>query len=918
MNIFAKIFGSSNERTIRKLRKVVAKINALEPQFEKMKDEELRAKTDELRKRVKDGEKLEDLIPEAFANVREASKRVLHMRHFDVQLMGGIVLNSRQIAEMKTGEGKSLTATLPAYLNALTGKGVHIVTVNDYLASRDAEWSKPLFEFLGMTVSCNTNGLDAEAKRAAYACDILYGTNNEFGFDYLRDNLAYSKEQRVQRPLYYALVDEVDSVLIDEARTPLIISGPSEDSSELYRKVDKVIPNLKQQDKEDSETYHGDGDYTIDLKTKQTYLTEHGQIYVEKLLQEAGLLGENDSLFATNNMMILHHVMQALRAHVLFHRDVDYIVQNGEVVIVDEQTGRTMPGRRWSEGLHQAIEAKEGVKINAENQTLASITFQNYFRLYEKLAGMTGTADTEAYEFQQIYGLNTVVIPTNRPMIRIDYPDAIYLDDEDKYEAVVKDVVQEVGKGRPVLIGTVSVENSEKLSRFLDAKGIKHEVLNAKNHAREAEIIAQAGAPKSVTIATNMAGRGTDIVLGGNWQQQVKHLENPTEEQIEEIKKEWQKRHDEVVKAGGLHIIGTERHESRRIDNQLRGRSGRQGDPGSSRFYISFDDSLMKRFVDTEKMKRLFQRIGMQKGDAIENRMVTRSIENAQRKVEARNFDIRKNLIEFDDVANAQRKVIYQQRNSLLDGDDESQVIHDIMYDVINDYVSQFIPPQSLEETWKLPELEEGLRRNFSLDAPVREWLKADDKMFEETLREKIVDLARANFKQKCDLIGKESTIALQKTVMLQCLDQLWKEHLAGMDYLRQGINLRGYAQRNPKFEYKQESFRMFENMLNLYKQRVVQIFCNIQIRSPEEVQQAEEERQRNAQALERKQQQNAAGEGAPEPEDEGEGNEGQGGEQPQPRQNVTVRRAYPKVGRNDPCPCGSGKKYKDCHGRLH
>ena len=916
MNIFAKIFGSSNERTIRKLRKVVAKINALEPQFEKMKDEELRAKTDELRKRVKDGEKLEDLIPEAFANVREASKRVLHMRHFDVQLMGGIVLNSRQIAEMKTGEGKSLTATLPAYLNALTGKGVHIVTVNDYLASRDAEWSKPLFEFLGMTVSCNTNGLDAEAKRAAYACDILYGTNNEFGFDYLRDNLAYSKEERGERARYYARGDEVDSVLIDEARTPLIISGPSEDSSELYRKVDKVIPNLKQQDKEDSETYHGDGDYTIDLKTKQTYLTEHGQIYVEKLLQEAGLLGENDSLFATNNMMILHHVMQALRAHVLFHRDVDYIVQNGEVVIVDEQTGRTMPGRRWSEGLHQAIEAKEGVKINAENQTLASITFQNYFRLYEKLAGMTGTADTEAYEFQQIYGLNTVVIPTNRPMIRIDYPDAIYLDDEDKYEAVVKDVVQEVGKGRPVLIGTVSVENSEKLSRFLDAKGIKHEVLNAKNHAREAEIIAQAGAPKSVTIATNMAGRGTDIVLGGNWQQQIKHLENPTAEQIEEIKKEWQKRHDEVVKAGGLHIIGTERHESRRIDNQLRGRSGRQGDPGSSRFYISFDDSLMKRFVDTEKMKRLFQRIGMQKGDAIENRMVTRSIENAQRKVEARNFDIRKNLIEFDDVANAQRKVIYQQRNSLLDGDDESQVIHDIMYDVINDYVSQFIPPQSLEETWKLPELEEGLRRNFSLDAPVREWLKADDKMFEETLREKIVDLARDNFKKKCELIGMESTIALQKTVMLQCLDQLWKEHLAGMDYLRQGINLRGYAQRNPKFEYKKESFRMFENMLNLYKQRVVQIFCNIQIRSPEEVQQAEEERQRNAQALERRQQENAAGEGAPEPEEEG--NAGEGSAQPQPKQNMTVRRAYPKVGRNDPCPCGSGKKYKDCHGRLH
>ena len=916
MNIFAKIFGSSNERTIRKLRKVVAKINALEPQFEQMKDEELRAKTDELRKRVADGEKLEDLIPEAFANVREASKRVLYMRHFDVQLMGGIVLNSRQIAEMKTGEGKSLTATLPAYLNALTGKGVHIVTVNDYLASRDAEWSKPLFEFLGMTVSCNTNGLDAESKRAAYACDVLYGTNNEFGFDYLRDNLAYSKEQRVQRPLYYALVDEVDSVLIDEARTPLIISGPSEDSSELYRKVDKIIPNLKQQDKEDSETYHGEGDYTIDLKTKQTYLTEHGQIYVEKLLQEAGLLGENDSLFATNNMMILHHVMQALRAHVLFHRDVDYIVQNGEVVIVDEQTGRTMPGRRWSEGLHQAIEAKEGVKINAENQTLASITFQNYFRLYEKLAGMTGTADTEAYEFQQIYGLNTVVIPTNKPMIRIDYPDAIYLDDEDKYEAVVKDVVQEVGKGRPVLIGTVSVENSEKLSRFLDAKGIKHEVLNAKNHAREAEIIAQAGAPKSVTIATNMAGRGTDIVLGGNWQQQVKHLENPTEEQIAEIKKEWQKRHDEVVKAGGLHIIGTERHESRRIDNQLRGRSGRQGDPGSSRFYISFDDSLMKRFIDTEKMKRIFKRIGMQKGDVIENRMVTRSIENAQRKVEARNFDIRKNLIEFDDVSNAQRKVIYQQRNSLLDGEDESQVIHDIMYDVINDYVSQFIPPQSLEETWQLPELEEGLRRNFSLDAPVREWLKADDKMFEETLREKIVDLARDNFKKKCELIGMESTIALQKTVMLQCLDQLWKEHLAGMDYLRQGINLRGYAQRNPKFEYKKESFRMFENMLNLYKQRVVQIFCNIQIRSPEEVQQAEEERQRNAQALERRQQENAAGEGAPEPEEEG--NAGEGSAQPQPKQNMTVRRAYPKVGRNDPCPCGSGKKYKDCHGRLH
>ena len=905
-NLLTRIVGSSNDRTLKKLRKIVKQINAMEPTFESLSDADLKAKTVEFRTRLEKGETLEQLLPEAFATVREASKRVFGMRHFDVQLMGGMVLNNNQIAEMKTGEGKTLTATLPAYLNALTGRGVHVVTVNDYLAKRDADWNRPLFEYLGLTVGCNLPGMDHEQKREAYAMDITYGTNNEFGFDYLRDNMAFAPEQRVQRPLFYALVDEVDSVLIDEARTPLIISGAAEDSSELYIKMNKIIPLLKKQDKEDSEEYQGDGHYTVDEKARQAYLTENGQIYVEELLKQNGMMAEQDSLFSAGNITLLHHVNAALRAHTLFERNVDYIVKDGEIVIVDEHTGRTMQGRRWSEGLHQAIEAKEGVRIQNENQTLASITFQNYFRIYEKLAGMTGTADTEAFEFQQIYGLNTVVLPTNRPMIRKDSGDLVYLTAEEKYAAIVQDIKDRVAEGRPVLVGTISIENSELLSGILEKQGIKHQVLNAKFHAMEADIVAQAGRPGAVTIATNMAGRGTDIVLGGNMQAAIAKLENPTPEQIEAVKVEWQKLHDEVIAAGGLHIIGTERHESRRIDNQLRGRSGRQGDPGSSRFYLSMEDTLMRIFA-SDRVTGMMKKLGMEYGEAIEHPWVSKAIENAQRKVEGRNFDIRKNLLEFDDVANDQRKVIYEQRNELLDAANISETIQVIRGDVLNAVISEYILPQSLDETWDIKGLEQRLLGDFALELPISQWLAEDDKLYEELLRERIVAEAEAIYARKRELVGEEVMQHFEKSVMLQTLDSLWKEHLAAMDHLRQGIHLRGYAQKNPKQEYKRESFELFTQLLETLKQEVVGVLSRVQVQ--EQDVDAIEQQRRRAEAAPRTythaEASAMAEEEAPEQAE------------PEAAPATPFVRAGDKVGRNDPCPCGSGKKFKQCHGRL-
>ncbi|KAE9634611.1 preprotein translocase subunit SecA [Aeromonas veronii] len=901
--LLTKIIGSRNDRTLKALRKIVKQINAMEPQFEALSDAELQAKTAEYRQRLEQGETLEQLLPEAFATVREASKRVFGMRHFDVQLIGGMVLNSNRIAEMKTGEGKTLTATLPAYLNALSGRGVHVVTVNDYLAKRDAEANRPLFSFLGMTVACNVPGMDASQKRDAYAADITYGTNNEFGFDYLRDNMAFSPEQRVQRPLNYALVDEVDSVLIDEARTPLIISGPAEDSSELYIRVNKLIPLLVKQDKEDTEEYTGDGHYTVDEKNRQALLTENGQIFVEELLKKEGLLDENDSLFSATNISLLHHVNAGLRAHTLFERNVDYIVQKDEIVIVDEHTGRTMPGRRWSDGLHQAVEAKEGVKIQNENQTLASITFQNYFRLYNKLAGMTGTADTEAFEFQQIYGLDTVVIPTNKPMVRKDMGDLVYLTANEKYAAIVKDIRECVERGQPVLVGTVSIENSELLSGILNKEKIPHQVLNAKFHAMEAEIVAQAGQTGAVTIATNMAGRGTDIVLGGNWQAEIAKLENPTEAQVAELKAAWQVRHDAVLAAGGLHIIGTERHESRRIDNQLRGRSGRQGDPGSSRFYLSMEDTLMRIFA-SDRVTGMMKKLGMEEGEAIEHPWVTKAIENAQRKVEGRNFDIRKSLLEFDDVANDQRKVVYEQRNELLDTNDISETIHVIRDDVYGAVIDEYIPPQSLEEMWDVPGLEARLKADFALDLPLQQWLAEDDKLYEEKLRERILDEATKLYAHKEELVGKEVLRNFEKAVMLQTLDGLWKEHLAAMDHLRQGIHLRGYAQKNPKQEYKRESFDLFTQMLETLKRDVVSILSRVQVQE-RDVEAMEEQQRQQAEAAPRTYTHAAAESQLA--DEQAAGEEG----------HTTFVRDEQKVGRNDPCPCGSGKKYKHCHGQL-
>ena len=898
-SILRKVFGSRNDRLLKKLRKNVDAINALEAEFEKLSDEALKAKTDEFKARIEKGETLDDILVEAFATVREASKRVYGMRHFDVQMLGGQVLHQGKISEMRTGEGKTLTATLPTYLNALSGKGVHVVTVNDYLARRDAEWSNQLFTYLGMRVGCNVPGMSPQQKREAYQADVTYGTNNEFGFDYLRDNMAFSPQDRVQRPLNYAVVDEVDSILIDEARTPLIISGQAEDSSELYRRINTIIPKLVQQEKEDEEGQEGDGDYTIDLKAKQIHLTERGQIHVEEILQQEGMLPEGESLFAAGNISLLHHINAALRAHKLFAKDVDYIVKEDQIVIVDEHTGRTMEGRRWSEGLHQAVEAKEGVRIQNENQTLASITFQNYFRLYNKLAGMTGTADTEAFEFNHIYGLETVVIPTNRPMQRKDMADLIYLTAEEKYEAIVEDIKECVKRGQPTLVGTVSIENSELISRILKKSKIPHKVLNAKFHEHEADIVAQAGKPGAVTIATNMAGRGTDIVLGGNWQAEVEKLENPTEAQIEKIKAEWKESHDAVLASGGLHIIGTERHESRRIDNQLRGRSGRQGDPGSSRFYLSLDDALMRIFA-SEKMGNMMKRLGMERGEAIEHPWVTRAIENAQRKVEGRNFDIRKQLLEYDDVANDQRKVIYEQRNELLDEGDISETIAAIREDVISSVVDEYIPPQSLEEMWDVSGLEERMRADFAVDLPIKTWLENDDKLYEEKLRERILAEVVDAYKQKEAVVGEQVLRQFEKAVMLQNLDSHWKEHLAAMDHLRQGIHLRGYAQKNPKQEYKRESFALFSQMLEALKVEVITILARVKVQAEEDVQKVEEQR-RQADDVPKNFEHEEANATPEEASD---------------KVRTQVREGA-KVGRNDPCPCGSGKKYKQCHGKL-
>ena len=908
LKLLTKVFGSRNERVLKMMRKRVERINALEQQIEALTDAELKAKTTEFKQKIAEGAKLDDILEEAFAVVREASKRVFGMRHFDVQLIGGMVLNERCIAEMRTGEGKTLTATLPAYLNALTGKGVHVVTVNDYLAQRDAENNRPLFEFLGLSVGINLPNMPPHMKREAYNADITYGTNNEYGFDYLRDNMVFTKDSRVQRPLHYALVDEVDSILIDEARTPLIISGQAEDSSDRYVSIDKIIPYLIQQEKEDSDQFQGDGDFSIDEKTRQANLTERGLVKVEELLIKNGIMKGDESLYAPSNIVLMHHVNAALRAHHLFHKDVDYIVRDNEIIIVDEHTGRTMDGRRWSDGLHQAVEAKEHVKIQNENQTLASITFQNYFRLYEKLAGMTGTADTEAFEFNQIYGLDTIVIPTNRPMVRKDKPDLVYMTEKEKINAIVTDVQACVERGQPVLVGTASIEKSELVSSAFKKAGIKHNVLNAKFHAQEAEIIAQAGSKGAVTIATNMAGRGTDIMLGGNWQSEIAKLEAPTPEDIEKAKQAWQAKHEEVIALGGLYILGTERHESRRIDNQLRGRAGRQGDPGASRFYLSLEDPLMRIFA-SDRVGNMMRKLGMQEGEAIEHPWVTKAIANAQKKVESRNFDIRKQLLEYDDVANDQRKAIYRQRNELLDNSDIKETIDSIRGDVFNTVIDQYIPPQSIEEMWDVKGLETALKSDFDLDLPITKWLDEEQNLHEETLRERILKIAQDTYIAKENTAGSEAFRQFEKSVMLQTLDTLWKEHLAAMDYLRQGIHLRGYAQKDPKQEYKRESFNMFARMLEALKYDVIGILSRVQIRSQEEVDEAERQRLAEMEKLMAKQQANHE-------EVTNMGSESK--EQSAGTSSQPIVRNQAKVGRNDPCPCGSGKKYKHCHGAVH
>ena len=895
-----KIFGTRNDRELKRMSKAVVRINALEEAMQALDDAALRAKTGEFRSRLGDGEKLEQLLPEVFAVVREAGVRALAMRHFDVQLIGGMALHDGKIAEMRTGEGKTLVATLPAYLNALPDHSVHLVTVNDYLAQRDAAWMGPLYEFLGLSVGVVRSGQSTEDKKAAYACDVVYGTNNEFGFDYLRDNMAFSMGDKGQGKLAFAIVDEVDSILIDEARTPLVISGAVEDSSELYKTINRLIPSLT------PEVEEQEGDFTVDEKQRSIELTESGHEKVEAMLIEADLLQNDDSLYAATNLGLLHHVHSGLRAHVLFQRDVEYIVQEGQVVLIDEHTGRTMAGRRLSEGLHQAIEAKEGVKIQSESQTLASTTFQNFFRLYDKLSGMTGTADTEAFEFRQIYGLDCVVIPTNVPMVRDDLNDLVYLTREEKFEAISEDVQSCIDSGAPVLVGTASVETSEELSQAFQKQGIEHKVLNAKYHEQEAEIIAQAGRPGVVTIATNMAGRGTDIVLGGNLEAELAAQGDQLDEATrEKMTTDWQARHGAVLEAGGLHILGTERHESRRIDNQLRGRSGRQGDPGVSRFYLSLEDNLMRIFA-SERVKSFMLALGMERGEAIEHRMVTNAIEKAQRKVEGRNFDIRKQLLEYDDVANDQRQIIYRQRDELLSDDEIGETITAIREDVVNDAIDGFIAPMSVEEQWDVPGLEKQLESEFGLTLPLGQWLDEDDTLHEETLRTRIASAVQAAYDEKAGGIGP-SMRQLEKQIMLQVLDTLWKEHLQVMDQLRQGIHLRAYANKNPKQEYKRESFALFESLLERLKYEVVRFLSDVQVQRSDEAAIIEQQRREAAAKQKMAFEHAEAGSAVAAPADAPAA----------PRAPQPMTRAQPKVGRNDPCPCGSGKKYKQCHGAL-
>ncbi|NMF87483.1 preprotein translocase subunit SecA [Aromatoleum petrolei] len=902
--LLKKIFGSRNDRLIRQYSQTVRTINALEPTISALTDEALRAKTEEFRQRVANGESLDSLLPEAFAVVREAAKRVHGMRHFDVQLIGGMVLHSGKISEMRTGEGKTLVATLPAYLNALTGKGVHVVTVNDYLASRDADWMGRIYGFLGLTTGCNLSRMTHEEKQAAYGADITYGTNNEFGFDYLRDNMVYSTSERVQRGLNFAIVDEVDSILIDEARTPLIISGQAEDHTELYLKLNQVAPMLTQQEGE-GEDVTKPGDYTLDLKARQVLLTEQGHENAEQILTRMGLLAEGSSLYDPGNILLVHHLYAALRAHALYFKDQHYVVQNNEVVIVDEFTGRLMAGRRWSEGLHQAVEAKEGVRIQAENQTLASITFQNYFRMYGKLAGMTGTADTEAYEFHQIYGLETVVVPTNRPMQRRDDNDKVYRTAKEKWDAVIADIRECVGRGQPVLVGTTSIEINEFLSGLLQREKLPHQLLNAKQHEHEAEIVAQAGRPGVITIATNMAGRGTDIVLGGSIERQLAAIrdddalaQDQKDARIAAMREEWQKVHDQVLAAGGLHIVGTERHESRRIDNQLRGRAGRQGDPGSSRFYLSLEDPLMKIFAG-ERLNAIMVRLKMPEGEAIEHAMVTRSLESAQRKVEQRNFDIRKQLLEYDDVANDQRKVIYQQRNELLESEDISDTIHAMRQGVLHDAFRIYVPVDSVEEQWDIPALEQALAAEFQLRLPVGEWLKAESNLDDETILKRILAAADEAYAAKVALVDAGAWHKFERDVMLQSLDTHWREHLAALDHLRQGIHLRGYAQKNPKQEYKREAFELFEGLLETVRSEVSKLLMTVQVRTESQLEEAEHPPELDNVQYHHADYDEALGAAS------------------QAQEGGTAVAQAPKVGRNDPCPCGSGKKYKHCHGKL-
>ncbi len=909
--VLKKVFGSKNERELKRMGRMVEKINVLAPEMQKLSDEQIPEYTEQFRERIASGEHVDKVLPEAFALAREAADRALGLRPFDVQLIGGITLHEGHIAEMRTGEGKTLVATLPAYLNALTGEGVHIVTVNDYLARRDADWMRPVYELLGMTVGVIQSGQRPEEKREAYNSDITYGTNNEFGFDYLRDNMAFRLQDRVQRKLHYAIVDEVDSILIDEARTPLIISGPSEQSTELYYKINSLPGKLRRQvgNENDPNGIEQEGHFVVDEKNRQIELTEDGHALVEEELTRLGLLEEGDSLYGATNLNLLHHVHAALRAHVLFNRDVDYIVQDGDIVIVDEHTGRAMPGRRWSEGLHQAIEAKEGLQIQNESQTLASTTFQNYFRLYRKLAGMTGTADTEAAEFNQIYGLDVVLIPTHRPMIRKDMNDLVFMTEDEKFDAIIEDIEQCIEAGRPVLVGTASIESSERLSNALQKSKVPHNVLNAKQHDREAEVIAQAGRPGAVTIATNMAGRGTDIVLGGNWQAEVAKLEDPTPEQVKQVHDEWQKLHDQVIEAGGLHIIGTERHESRRIDNQLRGRSGRQGDPGSTRFYLSMEDSLMRIFA-SDRVRNIMNSLGLEKGEAIEHRMVSNAIEKAQRKVEGHNFDLRKNLLEFDDVANDQRQLIYEQRNELMEAEDISEMIADIRDEVVDDLISDYIPPQSIEEQWDVEGLEQALQTEFNSQQPIQKWLDEDDSLIEETLREKIKAQLVEEYQAKegeWQSQGIDMRM-VEKQVMLQILDQRWKEHLAAMDHLRQSIHLRAYAQKQPKQEYKRESFELFQELLGNIKREVVRLLARIQVEPQQSLEEIEQRRRaEEARRMQFSHQQASAL----------DGQGGASGRSQGPAKPETFVRQERKVGRNEPCPCGSGKKYKHCHGRV-